>query len=128
MKKEEARQFCEKWLPTWTGNRPQELSEFYAEDAFYSDPVQRSGLTGRAAILPYLEKLLKHNPEWIWTAEEIIETVKGFTLKWRAEIPVAGQSIVEYGLDIVEIVDGRIVRNEVYFDRVAMLAAMQGKR
>lgn len=55
---------------------------------------------------------------------EITETAKGFTLKWEARIPVNGSTITELGLDIVELTDGKISRNEVYFDRTAWLKAL----
>ena len=119
--------FCEAWLNSWTGNRPELLLSYYSEDAYYSDPANKQGLRGHAEILPYFKKLLKYNPDWKWKAVEIIETAKGFTLKWEANIPVGGTIIKEQGLDIVELQNGKISRNEVYFDRTAWLAAAEKK-
>lgn len=42
----------------------------------------------------------------------------------KAEIPVKGTIIHETGLDIVLVEHGLVTRNEVYFDRSALLAAM----
>lgn len=109
--------FCKAWLDTWTGNRPKELLKFYHADAFYSDPSKRTGLKGYDQLLPYFEKLLSLNPDWKWEALEIIPTQEGFTLKWKASIPVGDSLIEETGLDIVEMRDGLIIRNEVFFDR-----------
>jgi hypothetical protein len=120
-------QFCDNWLNAWTGNRPDTLLSFYTQDAFYSDPANRQGLRGHVQLLPYFSKLLKFNPEWKWTAIEIIATDKGFTLKWEASIPVSGSAIIELGLDIVELANGKISRNEVYFDRTAWLNALTRK-
>lgn len=117
--------FCSNWLAAWTGNRPMELMKFYHPDAFYSDPAKRDGLNGYRQLLPYFEKLLAMNPDWVWRAEEIIATTNGFTLKWRAKIPAEGVTIEETGLDIVELKDGLIIRNEVYFDRVNWLKALK---
>jgi hypothetical protein len=118
-----AKLFCERWLPVWTGNRPEQLIEAYAPEAFYRDPAVPGGLRGRDAILAYLRKLLSRNPAWLWTAEEIFPTEKGFCFKWRAEIPVPGkETITETGMDIVEVSEGKITRNEVYFDRSSLLA------
>jgi ketosteroid isomerase-like protein len=33
----EAKNFAAQWLPAWTGNDPDLLASFYAEDCFYSD-------------------------------------------------------------------------------------------
>jgi hypothetical protein len=123
----EAKELCNNWLPAWTGNNPDKLINFYSTEAFYSDPTVRNGLRGHNAILPYFKKLLKNNPNWKWTDEEIIPTDKGFTLKWKAIIPVGQSEIVEFGVDIVEIVDNKITRNEVYFDTLRLINALQRK-
>ncbi len=111
-------QFCNDWLNSWTGNKPEDLLKFYTPDAFYSDPANPEGLKGHDAMRPYFSKLLAKNPEWKWTATEIFAIEKGFTLKWQANIPVNGRELILQGLDIVEMQGGQISRNEVYFDRV----------
>ena len=125
MNKADAEALCERWLPLWTGNRPEELAAVYSEDVFYRDPAVPLGLRGRPALLAYLRRLLAANPDWRWYAVEIMETAGGFTGKWRAEIPVGDEVIEEYGLDIIEVDDeGLISRNEVYFDRCELMRAL----
>lgn len=121
---EEAKKFCDEWLPAWSGNRPEALLAFYADDAVYRDPSRPRGLRGWSALEPYFRKLLEANPAWVWRSVKIMPTTGGFTLKWEARIPTPAGEVVEQGLDIVEIANGRITRNEVYFDRSALLAAM----
>lgn len=116
--------FCNEWLNSWTGNNPEALLNYYTADAFYIDPANKQGLRGYVQLQPYFAKLLQMNPSWQWRALEIIETQKGFTLKWEATIPVGSDTIVEQGLDIVELSGGKISRNEVYFDRTAWMKAM----
>lgn len=118
-------EFCDAWLAAWTGNSPETLLGFYAEGAVYRDPAFPGGLHGHAALRPYFSKLLAANPDWRWTREELIPTATGFTLKWRAHMPVGDAVIEEVGLDIVEMAGGRITRNEVYFDRTALLQAIR---
>ena len=125
MNADEANRFCDEWLNTWTGNTPNKLIDYYAPDAFYSDPTVRKGLKGHELILPYFKKLLKNNPAWKWTREELIPTEKGFVLKWKAEIPAGRIKVVEYGLDIVEVSSRKITRNEVYFDSFQLMKALQ---
>lgn len=110
-------EFCRQWLPSWTGNDPETLLQFYTENAYYSDPAHPEGLKGKDQLREYFTKLLKANPNWIWEPMEVFPTLRGFTLKWRAVIPVGKKKLVEYGMDIVELEDGKISRNEVYFDR-----------
>lgn len=116
---------CGEWLPAWTGNNPEKLLTFYAPDAFYSDPNCRLGLRGHSELRPYFEKLLKKNPNWVWEAVEIIPTEKGAALKWKATIPVGDKVIIEEGLDIVEISNNLVTRNEVYFDRSDLLEQLK---
>jgi hypothetical protein len=128
MDKQQALTFCRSWLKAWTGNKPEELITFYAEDAFYRDPVKPKGLRGRSELLMYFRSLLKHNPSWIWEADEIFTIEGGFVLRWRASIPAGRIVIRESGLDIVLVENGLITRNEVYFDRSRLLTEMEKKR
>lgn len=116
--------FIREWLKSWTGNRPDGLLEYYAEEAFYADPAHPAGLVGHEALRAYFTKLLARNPDWIWQAAEITPTEKGCTLKWKARIPAGNQTLELFGLDIVEISNGKITRNEVYFDRVPWMKAL----
>lgn len=125
MDEAQATAFCTRFLAAWTGNRPEELLAFYAEDAFYRDPGRPQGLRGHAELRPYFTRLLAANPAWVWTLVELHLTGNGFTLKWHASIPAGAATVEEDGLDIVEVADGRITRNEVYFDRVGLTKALQ---
>ena len=124
MDKNSLQLFADRWLASWTGNRPDVLIDFYSQDAFYLDPAKPNGLSGRENILTYFKKLLQKNPNWKWTREEIFPTEKGFTLKWKAEIPIANENLILFGLDIVEMTGDKISRNEVYFDRYDLLMKM----
>ncbi|MFW9992746.1 MAG: nuclear transport factor 2 family protein [Candidatus Odinarchaeota archaeon] len=125
MDRETSIKFCSEWLAAWTGNEPELLTEFYSENAYYQDPANPEGLKGQEQMLPYFRKLLAGNPDWEWKAVEIFPTEKGFAFKWRATIPIGQETITEYGLDIVEINNGKITRNEVYFDRSKLLTRLK---
>lgn len=117
--------FCASWLGAWTGNKPEALLGYYTADAYYSDPAYPAGLRGHDQMAPYFAKLLSRNPDWRWEAVEIFPTAGGFTLKWRATIPVRDTQLILDGLDIVEMAGDQISRNEVYFDRVPWLEMMK---
>jgi hypothetical protein len=121
-------EFCKRWLTAWTGNRPETLLEFYSGDAFYIDPAHPQGLKGHKQLRPYFTKLLAANPNWKWETIEVYPTQHGFILKWRANIPIADTVIIEYGMDIVELENGKVTRNEVYFDRTRWLTILQQKK
>lgn len=121
-------EFCERWLPLWTGNRPEALVEVYAENASYRDPARPAGLRGREALLAYFRKLLAVNPNWVWTADAVFPIEGGFALRWKARIPVGAAVVEETGLDLVLVEGGLVTRNEVYFDRTALLAMIAAQR
>ena len=77
MTREEAKEVASRWLPAWTGNRPNELIAYYSEDAFYSDPGIPNGAKGKKALLGYFRKLLAQNPNWVWTQIEGISMEDG---------------------------------------------------
>ena len=112
MKQSEALEFCKSWLAAWTGNQPNTLIQYYADDTYYQDPAKPEGIHGKENLLHYFHKLLPKYPDWVWSPVEIFPSELGFILKWEARI----KSKVFTGLDIVEINDNKITRNEVYFD------------
>lgn len=128
MNQQELESFCSRWLASWSGNHPEDLLAFYSEDVFYRDPGGPEGVHGKAALRRYFEKLLAANPNWKWEMVELMPTEKGFTLKWRTHIPAGDTPVVEEGLDIVELENGHITRNEVYFDRTGLLQAMRAAK
>ncbi len=118
-------EFCDLWLDAWTGNKPEKLIDFYSEDAFYLDPAKPDGLKGRERIFAYFKKLLAANPNWIWEAVEVYPTERGFTGKWKVTMPIGTKVIIEHGMDIVEIENGKVKRNEVYFNLSNLLSALK---
>lgn len=119
-----ARAFAEKWHPAWTGNDPERLVSFYTDDSFYSDPAIPQGVRGREALLRYFGKLLGRNPKWIWTQRGSIPLADGFLNEWHASIPAGGVVLEIDGVCTVQLRDGLIYRNQVYFDRSPLLAAL----
>lgn len=122
MSANQARRFAERWLPAWTGNDPELLASFYSDDAFYLDPAVPDGLEGKPAILEYFRKLLARNPDWAWTQIEGIPMEGGFLNKWHARIPAGEETLEIVGVCFVQFDDeGKIRRNEVYFDRTELI-------
>jgi hypothetical protein len=123
--REEARAFAERWLPAWSGNRPELLVSFYADDVFYADPAVPAGVRGREALLAYFRRLLAKNPSWVWTQRDAIPLEGGFLNLWHACIPVGKRVLEVDGVCSVVLREGKIARNEVFFDRSPLLAALR---
>jgi hypothetical protein len=121
MNAEDARAFAERWLPAWTGNRPQVLASFYTPDAVYSDPAAPKGVRGREALEAYFSRLLAKNPEWIWVHRGSIPMEDGFLNLWRASIPVGERTVEAEGVCTVQLRDGLIYANHVFFDRSELI-------
>jgi len=128
MNKEELTTFCTEWLAAWTGNNPDTLIAYYDENALYSDPAHRTGLKGKEEIRRYFVKLLDVYRHWKWAPVEIFPISSGAIVKWTCEIPVGSEVIHEIGLDIVEITNKKITRNEVFFDRTRLVASVEKSR
>ena len=124
MNSEDARAFAEQWLAAWTGNRPELLASFYTEDALYSDPAIPEGVRGRDSLQSYFVKLLGKNPDWVWVHRGSIPIQDGFLNFWRASIPVAENTVVAEGVCTVQLRDGLIYANQVFFDRSELLDAL----
>ena len=121
---DEARDFAARWLPAWSGNDPERLATFYADDAFYSDPAIPNGVGGKQELLRYFTVLLSRFPDWEWTNVDALPLEGGFLNLWRARIPVAGREVICEGVCTVELRDSLIARNCVYFDRSELLGAI----
>ena len=128
MNKKELLTFCTDWLTAWTGNNPKNLLKFYHDDALYIDPANREGLKGHKEIGRYFERLLEVYHDWKWRPVEVFPIDTGAIVKWECTIPVGQEVLNEVGLDIVEIEDNHITRNEVYFDRTRLVAAVEKKK
>jgi hypothetical protein len=119
-----AKDFAARWLPAWTGNDPERLAAFYTEDAFYSDPAVPDGIRGKDALLEYFRALLARFPDWTWSNTGATPMEGGFLNHWHVSIPVGGTEIECDGVCTVRLRDGLIERNEVFFDRSELLAAI----
>lgn len=116
--------FCDDWFASWTGNHPEALLSHYSEDAQYVDPARPTGLRGHDELRAYFVKLLGLNPHWVWRRKELhpLAERRGFVVLYEATIPIGGETLVERGMDLVLLdEDGRIARNEVFFDRARWL-------
>ncbi len=123
MNADDARSFAERWLPAWSGNRPELLSSFYTPDVVYSDPAIPAGVRGRDALMAYFSKLLAMNPEWVWVQRGSIPMEDGFLNLWHASIPVGQHAVEAEGVCTVQLRDGLIYANHVFFDRSELLKA-----
>ena len=85
-------------------------------------------MRGRQALLAYFTKLLSRNPNWVWTHRGSIPIPDGFLNKWHASIPAGSVTIEVDGVCTVQIRDGCIYSNEVFFDRSELQQAIAASK
>lgn len=108
--------FIDDWLNSWTGNEPDKLISFYHKDVFYSDPANPNGILDIKFLYSYFKKLLSKNPNWVWRRIDLYKSNEFIFLKWVSQIPTNKEIIELKGLDLIQIKDELIIKNEVYFD------------
>lgn len=122
VEKAELEAFCDAWFEAWSGDRPDLLASFYAEDCRYVDPARPQGIQGREDLRRYFARLLAANPAWTWRRERLDPVDGGFTVTYRAAIPLPhGETLDLKGMDLVLLRGGEIVLNEVHFDMALWL-------
>lgn len=122
------RALVEKFLAAWNAQDVEAVAACYTEDVHYVDPNTRGAVEGQDALRRYLKKLFA---SWTmaWAEREgfTLKSADGAAFLWHATFRrPGGDTVVEAdGMDLVILRDGRIARNEVYFDR-AVLAPLIG--
>jgi ketosteroid isomerase-like protein len=112
------------FLDAWTSQDVDRVLAVYTEDVVYRDPNTRGDVVGADAMRRYLTKLFA---AWqmTWSLREVHVSSDGRgAVLWRASLRRHDGPTVEVeGMDLVELREGRVARNEVYFDRTALAAA-----
>jgi hypothetical protein len=114
--------FCDAWFDAWSGDRPDLLASFYAEDCRYVDPARPRGIQGRAELRRYFGRLLAANPAWSWRRERLDPVDGGFSVTYHARILLPDDETLDLkGMDLVLLRGREITVNEVHFDMAAWL-------
>ena len=82
---------------------------------------------GRAAEAEsLLRQAVGRFPDWVWTHRGSTPLKDGFLNRWHASVPIGNEVVEVDGVCTVQLRDGLIYANEVFFDRSDMLARMVG--
>ena len=111
-------------LDAWNSQNVERVVACYTPDLVYRDPNTRGEVRGADAFGRYLTRLFG---SWRmhWSPREIFSLggTDGTAVLWRASLtPVGGDTNVEIdGMDLAVLEGERLKRNEVYYDRAALL-------
>jgi steroid delta-isomerase-like uncharacterized protein len=114
------------FLAAWNSQDVERVLDCYTEDVRYRDPNTRGEVVGRDALRRYLSRLFA---EWRmnWQSRETFAFTgaDGAAFLWRATLRRADSdhAFEVEGMDLAVLDGGRVARNEVYFDRSALLPA-----
>ena len=111
-------------LSAWNDHDVEQVVACYTEDCVYRDPNTRGAIEGHAALRRYLTRLFR---DWRmhWSLREFFPFADGGggAFLWDALLTPAtgGASTAISGMDLVVLRGERLARNEVYFDRMALV-------
>ena len=117
-------------LDAWNTHDVERVVACYTPDLVYRDPNTRGEVRGAHAFRRYLTKMFA---SWRmhWSAREVfpLDGTDGAAILWRATLtPVGGGITVEVqGMDLSVLEGDRLKRNEVYFDRAALLPLLAAR-
>ncbi len=120
-----ALRLAEEFLAAWNKQDVEQVVACYTEDGIYLDPNTNGPVAGHDAMRRYLTRLFE---QWTmnWSLREFFlfgeEDGGGFL--WHASLtPASGGKTTEIdGMDLVLVRGDKMCRNEVYFDRMALLS------
>ena len=126
MDAERVKSLAEATLSAWNRQDVDGVVSCYTEDCVYLDPNTRGPVEGREAFSRYLSRLFQR---WkmTWSLREffLFEDGNGGAFLWHAQLtPASGGKTAEIdGMDLVMLRGDKLSRNEVYFDRMALLGS-----
>jgi ketosteroid isomerase-like protein len=126
MDAEEARRLTETILEAWNSQDVDGVVSCYTEDCVYLDPNTRGAVKGREAFRRYLGRLFQRwKMHWSLREFFLFEGGSGVAFLWHAQLtPASGGKTAEIdGMDLVMLREGKLSRNEVYFDRMALFGS-----
>ncbi len=126
MDAERVKSLAEATLSAWNRQDVDGVVSCYTEDCVYLDPNTRGPVQGREAFHRYLSRLFQRwKMHWSLREFFLFEGGNGVAFLWHAQLtPASGGKTAEIdGMDLAVVREGKLSRNEVYFDRMALFGS-----
>jgi len=120
-------------LPFWDRHDLDGVLSFYAEDINWHNVALEETYRGKAEVRAYLSALLVAFPDLSFSVSYRIARGSNVAEQWRLQgthrgeflgIPPTGRPVDIPGMSMVELRDGKFVRDEFYFDSGIVLRQM----
>ena len=129
-------EILERYVELYNAGDLDGVMDLYAEDAVQIMP--EGTFEGRAAIRERLARDLVACPDIAWTVLSFVEQGDAFADEWSfvathtgpfqlpdgSELPPSGRRVQLRGMELVEVRDGKIVVDNLYYDNMAVLAQL----
>ena len=120
---DEAARLSDAILSVWNEQDAEAVLSCYTADCVYLDPNTRGPVAGQVALRRYLTRHFRQRKmHWTWRELFLLSDGSGCAFLWHAELtPASGGKTAEIdGMDLAIVRHGKLQRNEVYFDRMAL--------
>jgi steroid delta-isomerase-like uncharacterized protein len=129
-------QLLDRYVERYNAGDLDGVMDLYAEDAVQLMP---EGLfEGREAIRERLARDLEACPDIAWTVESFVEQGDSFSDEWSfvatqtgpfklpdgTELPPSGKQVALRGMEFVQLRDGKIVVDNLYYDNLAVMVQL----
>jgi len=117
-------ELAEKFIAAWNTQEVDNVASCYSEDVVYIDPNIHGEITGQPALRRYLAKLFTAwKMHWAIKDVQVFKNMEGAAARWHATLQLAGggKAMEIDGMDFIAFKGDKIQRNEVYFDRMAIV-------
>jgi len=129
-------ELLDKYVELYNAGDLDGVMDLYAEDATQLMP---EGLfEGRAAIRERLARDLEACPDIAWTVESFVEQGDSFSDEWSfvathtgpfqlpdgTELPPSGRQVALRGMEYVQVRDGLIAVDNLYYDNLAVMTQL----
>ena len=130
------RQLLDRYVELYNAGDLDGVMDLYADEATQLMP---EGLfEGKAAIRERLARDLEACPDIAWRVESFVEEVDAFSDEWSfvathtgpfrlpdgTELPPSGKQVALRGMEYVQVRDGKIVVDNLYYDNLAVMTQL----
>ena len=117
-------ELAEKFIAAWNTQEVDKVASCYSEEVVYIDPNIHGEITGQPELRRYLAKLFAAwKMHWAIKDVQVFKNMDGAAARWHATLQLAGggKAMEVDGMDFIAFKGDKIQRNEVYFDRMAIV-------